>query len=138
MSDSARAIMKLISFKFPQHQAAVTPVNDRKRKRQPELEDHLRSVVGKRTSQSSPARPENKNSMVKGVVYVIKEIDRIDHSRKKGSWPRSILNKTRIPGRISQEISTKRAGLKTSLYQIWSTWSACASMVPTAKMGWNV
>ena len=88
MSASVLVAIRLTVIQFPQHQAAATPVNDRKRKRQSEPEDHLCSVVAKRTSQAVPARPEDETSGVKGASPAIEEIDPIDYWRKEGSWPK--------------------------------------------------
>ncbi|KAI9782032.1 MAG: hypothetical protein M1816_002020 [Peltula sp. TS41687] len=73
---------------FSQHQAVATLVNDRKRKRQPEPEDHLRSVVAKETSQAAPARPEDEISAVRAASPAIEEVNPIDYWRKEGSWPK--------------------------------------------------
>ncbi|KAI9788165.1 MAG: hypothetical protein M1816_007211 [Peltula sp. TS41687] len=88
MSASTLATMKLTLTQFSQHQTAAAPVNDRKRKRQPEPEDHLRSVVAKKTPQAAPARSEDGTSGVKGASPAIEEIDPIDYWRKQGSWPK--------------------------------------------------
>lgn len=49
------------------------------------------------------------------------EIDPIDYWTKEEACPRSTSNRTKIPGRISQDISTKRAGLRTGdMQRGWS------------------
>ncbi len=88
MSASALIAMKLTSIQFPQHWTAAPQANDRKRKRQPEPEDNLRSVVAKKTSQAGSARPEDETSSVKGASPAIEEIDPIDYWRKEGRWPK--------------------------------------------------
>lgn len=87
MSASALAAMKLSLTQFSPRQTVAAPVNNRKRKRQPEPEDNLRSVVAKKTSQAAPARPEDEISGVRAVSPAI-EINPIDYWRKEGSWPK--------------------------------------------------
>ncbi|KAI9779203.1 MAG: hypothetical protein M1816_003643 [Peltula sp. TS41687] len=78
----------LLASGVPSGKASAIPVNDRKRKRQPEPEDHLCSVVAKKASQAAPARPEDKTTSVEGASTAIEEIDPIDYWRKEGSWPK--------------------------------------------------
>ena len=88
MTISILAVLKLTSIQFAQNRTAAPQTNDRKRKRQQEPEDELRSTSARKKSRASSTGSEEGTSGVEGARRATKEMDPIEYWRKEGSWPK--------------------------------------------------
>lgn len=87
MSASALAALKLTSIQFPQHWTTAPQANDRKRKRQQEPEDDLRSDLARKNPRASPTHPREGTPGVKAARR-IEKTNPIEYWTEKKRWPK--------------------------------------------------